>query len=319
MLHIVNYHGNCPDGFSAYALYHAWATARGDTVIGYPVAPHDPRTWPALLPTGTWTAVFLDVVLDAETMRRWFSEATHTLVIDHHGTSEAFLDEFRETERVTVLFSHTSCAAILTHQHLYPGTPVPDWLWHVDRVDRWSGVTDHDVALREYILPIARLPVSDPAQADKALGYMASFIRRYSEGGTPMLEIIAESDKRLAKKRRLLHAILMDEKRASRIAVDGLYCEEAGLSPVWEDQMVFAIDTTGLYAFDSTLASYFVFAACPEVTVFTNYIRVGPEKYKYCVRSRDFDVTSDGLFFGHPCAAGGVLESPKTKTPFVVR
>jgi len=317
MLHIVNYHGNCPDGFAAYSLYHAWATAQGDTVIGYPIAPHDPRTWPALPASGLWTAVFLDVVLDAETLRRWFLASSHSLVIDHHSTSEALLEGFKGTERTTLLFSKESCAAVLTHQHLYPGTPVPDWLWHVDRVDRWSSVTDHDVALREYILPIARLPVTDPAQTDKALGYMSAFIRRYSSGGLPMLEILAESERRLAKKRRLLHAILMDERRTTRVTVDAKYCEEAGLAPVWVEQVVFSIDTTGLYSFDSTLASYFVFAECPEVTVFMNYIRVGPGKYKYCVRSRDFDVTSGGLFLGHPCAAGGVLESPKT--PFLIR
>lgn len=321
MLHIVNYHGNCPDGFAAYALYHAWATARGDKVVGYPVAPHDPKTWPALPPPSTpWTAVFLDVVLDAETMRRWCSAAAHTLVIDHHGTSEAFLKEFKETERVTVLFSHDSCAAVLTHQHLYPLVPVPDWLWHVDRVDRWSGVTAHDVALREYLQPLARMPVAGAEAA--ALAQLDTFIADYSAGGIKMLEILAESDKRLVAKQKKLDVILSNPRRTNRIRVDAEYCENTGLDVNWIDQVVFSVDTTGTYGFDSTLASHLVFTKCPDVTVFVNYIEIGNFKYKYCVRSKGFDVTEGigldgkGFFFGHPCAAGGVLGGPTS--PFLV-
>ena len=318
---IVIYHGNCPDGFAAYSLYRKWALAFGP-VTGYPVAPQDERTWPAI-PPSPFSVAFLDVVPDEAALLRWEAAAVKTTVIDHHASSKDTLltsGHFPQKKDQVVQFSTECCAAVLTHKYLYPLVPVPDWLWHVDRVDRWSGVTAHDVALREYLQPLARMPVAGAEAA--ALAQLDTFIADYSAGGIKMLEILAESDKRLVAKQKKLDAILSNPRRTNRIRVDADYCENTGLDVNWIDQVVLSVVTTGTYGFDSTLASHLVFTKCPDVTVFVNYIEIGKFKYKYCVRSKGFDVTEGigldgkGFFFGHPCAAGGVLGGPTS--PFLV-
>jgi len=316
MNHIVWYHGNCTDGFAAFSIYRTWAVAKGDTVAGYPVAPHDTRTWP-IMPTTEFTVAFLDVVPDEATLLRWEAAAQQTTVIDHHATSaDTLLSDFAsghfpQKKGTIIQFSTESCAAVLTHKWYLPTVPVPDWLGHVDRVDRWTDVTGDDLALREYLHAIAKLPVSEPEGTAKALTRLDSFVARYSTE-----DIRAESEKLLAAKTKRLDALLANRYRTSRVLVGPSYCTTRSLDPTWCGQTVFSIDTTGVFGFDSTLASHLVFSNCPEVTVFVNYNQIGPQKYKYCVRSRGFDVTYGGDFFGHPCAAGGVLEGPKV--PFLV-
>jgi len=321
--HEVLYHGNCTDGFAAFSLYSRWAEAKGHTVRGKPVAPHDPATWPAV-PEGkgaTLVSVFLDVMLPEEAFRLWESVSVRTLVIDHHGTSSELYDRIR-SETTHVVFSTVSCAAVLTHQYLFPGMPVSDWIWHVDRVDRWCGVTAHDVALREYLQPIARLPVAEPGPVGtaKALAYLDAVIMRYSSGKAVMLDLIAESEKLLAKKKQFLDSILVRADRTNRITVDAPYCAAHCLDPAWAGQVVFSVDTTGARGFDTTLAAHMVFTNCPGVTAFANYTRIGKGKYKFCVRSTGFDMTGRTkgahAFSGHPCAAGGVLEG--AAAPFLV-
>ena len=90
---IVIYHGNCPDGFAAYSLYRKWALAFGP-VTGYPVAPQDERTWPAI-PPSPFSVAFLDVVPDEAALLRWEAAAVKTTVIDHHASSKDTLPRKR--------------------------------------------------------------------------------------------------------------------------------------------------------------------------------------------------------------------------------
>lgn len=323
MLHLAIYHGNCTDGFAAFSIYHKWAMTKGWTVVGYPVAPQDARTWPAI-PSTEFTVAFLDVVPDGTALLLWEKAASHTTIIDHHASSsEAFLSDpvvgnFPQKKGQVIHFSIESCAAILAHTKYYPLEPVPDWLRHVDRVDRWTDVTPHDLALRESLHAIAKIPVSHPGPEGtaRALALLDTFIRLYSASGPDALDLIAESERLLAAKKTKLDALLSNPRRTSRIKVDPDYCEETWCPPSWCGQVIFSIDTTGVYGFDSTLASHLVFTKCPEVTVFINYNQFADRNYKYCVRSRDFDVTQGDLFRGHPCAAGGVLKGPSS--PFLV-
>jgi hypothetical protein len=320
MHHIVIYHGNCTDGFAAFSIYYHWVVAHGHTATGYPVAPQDGRTWPTLpAASAEFSVAFLDVVPDEATLLKWEAAATATVVIDHHATSkEALTGHFPQKTDTVVQHSTDHCAAVLTYKwiHALASGPVPDWLCHVDRVDRWTDVTPHDLALRESLHAIAKIPVSNPDGTVRALALLNAFITRYSATGTGALELIAESEKLLAVKKGKVEALLSSPRRTSRVKVDPTLCTKTGLDPAWCGQVVFSIDTTGTYGFDSTLASYLVLAACPEVTVFVNYNQFADHRYKYCVRSREFDVTQGGLFKGHPCAAGGVLEGPTS--PFLV-
>jgi len=312
--HHVLYHGNCTDGFASFALYYRWATARGHRVTGKPVAPHDPGTWPAVpSPSEGGPAivtVFLDVLLPEESYRLWEAVSVRTLVIDHHSTS-ADLAARLVSATTQVVFSTEACAAVLTYQYLYPGASVPDWVWHVDRVDRWCDVTTHDVALREYLQPIARLPVVDSDGQAKALRHLDDFVACYSAGGPAMCDVINVADHLLGVKQRALNEILMRADMTARVVVEPSYCIAHLLDPRWDGQVVFSVDTTGVRGFDTTLAAHMVFQSCPEVTVFMNYIRIGKDRYKVCMRSKGFDVTVHTagchVLSGHPCAAGGVL------------
>ena len=313
------YHGNCIDGFASFYIYRQ--SMPTDTLIRqFPVSPNDPRTWPAD-PEAHVDVVLLDVCLPREVMDRWKAAAKSLKVIDHHETSADCVSAMGEHAH----YSNDHCATYLTFQHLYPDTPVPDWIHMVERIDLWKGVTTFDRSMRELLHPIAALPVQ--CRVIEALDQFRAFVEAYSTVSPTMLDLIAEGTRRLIKKQTDLELLLLHNAKHAVLNLNESHVATWGLSSEWIGRTVFIADTTRM-TLDTTEAAQYIFERIPGVQCFINYrlaswfdkgTSSNKYKYTYCARSMEgIDLTADHLFEGHRCAAGGSKMFMGTPLPFII-
>lgn len=123
------HHSPCADGFAA-----AWAvwTCYGDRVR------YHPGVYGAAPPSVAGEHVLLvDFSYKAPVLRQLASEAASITILDHHVTAEADLAPLLAEGVVRGQFDMTRSGTVITWQYLYPDTPVPTLLQHVQDRDLW--------------------------------------------------------------------------------------------------------------------------------------------------------------------------------------
>jgi hypothetical protein len=326
-LHIV-FHGNCIDGWLSAFLAH-----KGFRMMsvngGFPyMTIGDVRLW-AISPSQEWTwamvpvkgchVLLLDVSLPEHSLKAWERTALSVYCVDHHVTS---LPAW--TGRAGPSLVRTDrCATWLTWELIYPELPPPEWVALVDRIDRWTDVTEEDRAVRELLHPIAQMAVKN--QFAEAIYATQQFTFFYNFPSFRALQV-EQGMAALAAKDAAFKASLASQP-TSMVTLDADLCAAWKVPGAWIGQTVFIINSTGVMM-DSTDAAATLFEMYPEVNIFLNYRHkryvnrkgIAEESVIYSVRAREgsgVDLTAGAVFAGHPCAAGGSKPFEKL-VPFVI-
>jgi hypothetical protein len=312
------FHGNCIDGwFSAYFAYHA-LRHNGEIQL-FPIAPSQPNTWPSaetMEGTDVW---LLDVSVPEHFREEWLEAGARSVsCIDHHATAI-------EQWPAHACPIHTDCcAALQTHQHFYPDTPIPEWLHSIDRIDRWVDVTYEDRCLREFLYVIARKPVqrqmpSAFQETDQFIHCMTNYPKTYDW-------YLSEGQKILTAKDASLKKIL--KEKGTFLTIDDELQVKWDLPQSWNGIRSFIMDNSDV-ALDTTEASHLIFTENTDVRVFINYRKKlfytkGPSKVMksmtvYSARSNGIDLTVGTVLRGHPSSAGASLvQGEASHFPFLL-
>lgn len=305
------FHGNCVDGWmSAYIAYYYYVNSGHSTNL-YPISPNLEYTWPSHNSIANTNVILLDVSLPEVELKTWECIAYNVICIDHHPTSALQWSESVDRS-VRSVHSTESCATVLTWKHFYHSIPLPRWAEQIDRFDRWSSPTYEDRCIREYLMPIARLPTVGRVQ--EALTATADFISTYYTLPSLLLQQGATA---LASKQSALNEIV---DKGTVISITENQAELWKLPTQWVGKQVFVVETTGT-ALDSTEASQTAFERFPSATMFINWRKMNYADTTvviYSARAREGeDLTIGGIFAGHPTSAGGKRVVGEQVTPFV--
>ena len=300
------FHGNCIDGwFSAYFAYNA-LRHNGEIQL-FPIAPSQPNTWPSaetMEGTDVW---LLDVSVPEHFREEWLEAGARSVsCIDHHATAI-------EQWPADMCPIHTECcAALQTHQHFYPDTPVPEWLHSIDRIDRWVDVSYEDRCLREFLYVIARKPVQH--LMGEAFQYTDRFIYCMTNHPETYEWYLSEGKKILTAKDVSLKKIL--KEKGTFLTIDDELQIKWDLPQSWNGIRAFIMDNSDV-ALDTTEASHLIFTENTDVRVFINYRkklfytkgaqRVMKSMTVYSARSNGIDLTVGTVLRGHPSSAGASL------------
>jgi hypothetical protein len=302
--HTILFHGNCIDGwFSAYIAHSVLKNA--GTVNMYPISPSQTNTWPKTADMAGTHILLVDVSVAESYRTAWLTGGALSVnCIDHHASA------VEHWPAGACPINTAACAALQTWQHFYPAVPVPFWLHHIDRIDRWDNPTYEDRCVREVLNDIAHKPVQKK-QAE-AFALTELFLANMA---TPMglMMVLAQGKQ------------ILDQKDASLLGILGAgtfhtftqdYITGWSLPQSWLGANVFIIDNTHI-TLDTTEAAHIVFQHYPQVNVFINYRKktlygrgaaaVEKTMYVYSARSRGFNITDGTILKGHPTAAGASL------------
>ena len=313
------FHGNCIDGwFSAYFAYHA--LRKNGEIQLFPIAPSQPNTWPSaetMEGTDVW---LLDVSVPESARKEWLEAGSRSVsCIDHHATA------IEQWPSHACPIHTECCAALQTHQHFYPDTPIPEWLHSIDRIDRWENVTYEDRCLREFLYVIARKPVQRQMamafqETDQFIHCMTNYPKTYDWYLSEGKKILTAKDVSLAK--------ILKEKGTFLTITDELQAKWK-LPQSWNGIRAFIMDNSDV-AIDTTEASHLIFTTTWDVSVFINYRkklfytnggaqRVMKSMTVYSARSNSLDLTVGTVLRGHPSAAGASLVQGETSHfPFLL-
>jgi hypothetical protein len=313
-LHIV-FHGNCIDGW--LSAYIASGGVRELAARGFPYPSIDSIQLWAISPNQAWTwsrvpvrgchVLLLDVTLPEDHLKGWEAAALSVYCIDHHASS---LPQWAGREG-RGLQTAEHCATWLTWSLVYPEKPVPEWVALSERIDLWTDVTAEDRALREVLYPIAVLAVK--GLYHEALARTDAFLNAYEDPAKRALQV-EQGQKEVVKKSLALKATL-EKQPTHLLTVEMEHCSKWSLPSSWLGLKVFLLNGTGV-GVDSTEAAQAIFELYPEVSVFISYRhkcyidwkRIEHRSIVYSARARDespIDLTTGGVFAGHPHAAGG--------------
>jgi len=313
------FHGNCIDGwFSAYIAHTALKMYAN--IEMYPISPSQQSTWPTAAKMAGSIVLLLDVSVAKVHRDAWLAAGVkNILCIDHHASA------IEHWPAGSCPIDTTSCAAVQTWRYFTSAaTPVPLWLAHIDRVDRWDNPTYEDRCVREVLNVIAHKPVQK--KLDEAFAMTEVFLMNMS---TPLgiMSIIAQGKQILDQKDAALLQIL---SRGSIHLITQEHITAWKLPAHWIGATVFIIDNTHI-SLDTTEAAHIVFLHYPQVTAFVNYrkkimygrgpMAVEKEMFIYSARSRGFDLTGgdSSILKGHPTSAGAsLIKGEAACLPFVV-
>ena len=292
------FHGNCIDGW--FSAYIANTVLAGNNVVQmYPISPSQINTWPSSEQMKGTHILLVDVSVQEKYRTKWIERgALSVKCIDHHASA------IEHWPADACPINTKKCAAYQTWQYFYPTVPVPFWLDHIDRIDRWDNPTYEDRCVREVLNIIAHKPVQN--KLSEAFSLTETFLMNMS---TPsgVLGVMSEGRGILDQKDALLMNIL--NKNGSMHTFTQEYITGWKLPANWLNANVFIIDNTNM-PLDTTEASHLIFIFYPHIDVFINYRK---KTYKdktmfvYSARSQGFNITNGTIFKGHPTAAGATL------------
>lgn len=290
------FHGNCIDGWmSAYIAHSALNTGN---INMFPISPSQIETWPTQM-AGTHI-LLLDVSVEKKYRDKWMEDGALSIeCIDHHSTS---IDHW-PAEHCPI--NTESCAALQTWIYFYPNKEIPDWLHHIDRIDRWDNPTYEDRCIREVLNLIAHKPVQK--KISDAFSLTEQFLM--SMGNPVGLSAVIEHGKKILDKK---DQELLDILRNGFIhTFDKNYIDGWKLPSTWLNLNVFIINNTGI-TLDTTEAAHLAFQNYPHINVFINYRKKYDKiskktTYVYSARSIEFNITDGTILKGHPHSAGATL------------
>ena len=317
-VYTIAFHGNCIDGWMS--TYIAYSALQHTNVIRdiFPISPNQKTTWPrADKVTGTHV-LLLDVSVPFYIRQAWLKGGALSVgIVDHHASAI----EHWPVKNNPIDISR--CAAYQTWQKFYPSLPIPAWLEHVDRIDRWDNPTYEDRCVREVLNILAHKPVQ--RKYEEAFDLTEAFLTQI-ETPEGFQTILAEGKSILEKKDETLFKLL---EQGSLHVFGEDYITNWKLPVHWLGANVYIIDTTSV-TLDTTEAAHLVFENYPEIQVFVNYRKkqIGPvnhggaprDMYTLSARSRGFDLTAGRIpLKGHKTSAGASLIKGETSVlPFVV-
>jgi hypothetical protein len=300
--HTILFHGNCIDGWFSAFIAHSVLSNIG-TVEMYPISPSATHTWPDVSKMKGTNVLLLDVSVAESHRTKWLAEGVLSVsCIDHHASA------IEHWPTGVCPIDTRSCAALQTWCRFYPGIPIPPWLHHIDRVDRWDNPTYEDRCIREVLNVIAHKPVqkkmSEAFELTKKFFLDVSTAEGYAA-------VVAQGKTILDQKDLALLAIL--SRGGSFHLITQQYIDGWKLPLSWMGLTVFIIDNTNI-TLDTTEAAHLVFTHYPACNVFINYRKklvMSPgfekETVLYSARSRGFNLTEGTVLKGHPSAAGASL------------
>lgn len=138
---IVFYHGGCVDGLAA-----AWCiyTVKSNVNV-YPV--YDRSKIEADYKDKIVYCV--DIVFTLDIMKELQSHAKKLIIIDHHITSKATLDQLPVSDNTIVIFDLTKCAAMLTVHYL--ACPPPWFFDIINQRDIWEWKSEEAKYISKFI------------------------------------------------------------------------------------------------------------------------------------------------------------------------
>jgi hypothetical protein len=298
------FHGNCIDGWmSTYIAYSH--LSRIGTVKLFPISPNQSHTFPKNPEISGTHILLLDVSVSEVYRNIWIEGGVLSIeCIDHH---ESALEHWSIHD---CPINTASCAALQTWQIYYPELEIPDWLYCIDRIDRWDSPSYEDRCIREILNVIAHKPVIN--EYTEAFILTEQFINNIStEEGK--YNIINCGKFILDQKDAILLSIL---SKGSFHTFTEEYLAAWNLDESWLNKNVYIINNTDI-TLDTTEAAHLVFTHYPHIDVFINYrkkithdkqTRTSKCSYIYSARSHGFNITNgDSIFKGHKTSAGAAI------------
>jgi hypothetical protein len=310
------FHGNCIDGWISTYIAQSVLKTMG-IVKMYPISPSQPNTWPKMAQMTGTHVLLLDVSVAENHRAAWTKGGVLSIsCIDHHQSA------IEHWPADACPINTAACAAVQTWHRFY-GAPMPAWLNHIDRIDRWDNPTYEDRCIREVLNIIAHKPVEK--KMEEALAMTEIFIGAVNTA-PGIMNIIQEGKVILDKKDA---EIMMTLNKGSVHTLTHEHINMWKLNEAWLGIPVFIIDNTNI-TLDTTEAAHIVFTHYPQIRVFINYRKktsygrgadaVIKNMIVYSARSRDFNLTANSTFLcGHPSAAGASLIKEETPVlPFII-
>lgn len=189
---VVLYHGKCPDGFAgAYAAWKKFA----DTAEYLPV---DHGDAPPEELEGREVYLVDFCYETAEQMNMLAKTAKRLVVLDHHESAKAFVENAPEH-----VYDETRSGATIAWSFFHPGTPVPRLMKYLEDGDLYRYVLPETRDIFSYLLV---LPFEFPAWDELALGLeddaKRAGILNKAAAYTEFFEALARSSVERAKKVR---------------------------------------------------------------------------------------------------------------------
>jgi hypothetical protein len=286
----------------------------------FPIGPSMQHTYPSIDKVNGTHMWLLDVSFPEETRNAFIRKGVQSIsCIDHHESSIKHWDAKENPINIE------SCAALQTFKYFFPTKEVPQWLYMIDRIDRWDNISEDDLCIREILQRIANKTAykSYESKSYQASGFQQTynFIHDFEELGLEMLvkKVKGEYELKCQQLKKLV-------KSGSIVKIEPIHLIQWELSDRWLDTTVFIMDTTNVIL-DSSLASYIAFKEYPEAQVFINYrikSYMSVLQVTYSARSSSkfeeaFNLITppDSIFKGHATAAGANVNfSPLS--PFIL-
>ncbi len=305
------FRGNSIDG-----LFSAIITANKfkDSDIRYiPIGTALKHTYPKAEDVTGRYVLFCGTTVDQKTYKSWGRNVLSFCVDNNAATVKTGIwnaINSRIAEGVSV--------TALTWATCFPGVEFPEWVKQIDRIERWSGVTEDDRCIREHLQKTAKLPVAGNMELafHQALWYINNMGVPEQYAGmveSGKIEVDAKDD--------ALKAIMSTRGRC--IVLDNDVIEKWHLPREWSGLKAFVMDNTGV-TIDSTTAGHLAITQL-GADMYVNYRRKaledGVESVAYNARGREgvVDLTKRGVFYGHATSAGAIRRSDKTQVmPFIL-
>jgi hypothetical protein len=320
------FHGNCIDGWFSACILRAPYVATHH-INYYPISPNLSHTWPTLDRLAGTDILMTDVTVPEKILQSWEGIASSVFCIDHHATSAPQLKCAHREHNC--IHDTEACATLLSWRYVFgQASVVPEWVYQIDRIDRWYNVTREDRAIREHLHMIAQLPVH--GDISNAIRLTTEYI--FAHVAYPVMpqhldELKAAGETALVAKEDAIRGIIRNGGKV--ITIMPAMAETWHLDASWIGKRGFIIDTTGV-VLDSTEAGHIAMNDY-GVEFFINYrvktytspaTGITTKTYIYSARSKEtVNLTEGGsILAGHPCSAGASLrvEADTEVIPFVI-
>jgi hypothetical protein len=305
------FRGNSIDGlFSAVIAANKF---KESDIRYFPIGINLKHTFPKAEDVKGRYILFCGTTVDQKTYRSWGKDVLSYCIDNNVATVKTGIwnaINSRIVEGVSV--------SALTWANMFPGVEFPEWLKQIDRIERWSGVTEDDRCMREHLQKTAKLPVAGNMEMamQQALWYINN------SGVAEQYSAMVDAGKiEVDAKDIALKAIMATHGRC--MILDEVAIETWHLPREWNGLKVFIMNNTGIVV-DSTTAGHLAITQL-GADVYVNYRKKmldgGVESVAYNARAREggVDLTKRGIFFGHPTSAGAIRRSDKTHImPFIL-